>query len=125
VAKLFEKSGLDMASQDTDILKVRTAFESGTVEPEDVVEMARDVVEARRGKSPAPEVSIEDIKKEAEKDALEKLKQSANLKVDPGSPAGATLSDDDFIKKYSEGALNEPKDHKRARGITDKLIKGG
>ena len=36
-----------------------------------------------------------------------------------------TLNDDEFIRQYGDGKLSSAKDHKRAKEIYDKMLKGG
>lgn len=49
-------------------------------------------------------------------------KEKKSMKVDTGSTIGAGSSDDDFMKRYSVG---ESDDHKRAKTIMAKRLRGG
>jgi len=63
-------------------------------------------------------VSVDDIKKDAELAANAKLHQSPALKsVSTGKPQGSTMSDTEFLDRYSKGEVS---DHKRAKEILSK-----
>ncbi len=122
ITETLREAGFDPESDNPEVIQLRQKWEE-TVKagrPLDSIITEATKLATKTLKSALP--SEEKIREKIKKEMQEEKKKSPSLKVDTGSAMGQGLSDDDFLKAYSKGDVD---DHKRAKKIMDKRIKGG